>query len=78
MTKYLEPKLLFTNPDSFCYHIPTESESDLYDDIRGNYWFDLSKYVEDHPNYDVSNKLVPGKFKEEMGRRLIKEFVELR
>ena len=76
MTKYLEAKILITSTDSFCYHILTES--DLYDDIRGNYWFDLSKYVEDHPNYDVSNKLVPGKFKEEMGRRLIKEFVELR
>ena len=34
MTKYPEAKLLFTVTDSFCYHIPTES--DLYDDIRGN------------------------------------------
>ena len=75
MTMYHEAKLLFTDTDGFWHHIPTES--DLYDDIRKQYWFDFSNYVEDHPNYDASNKLVPGKFKDEMGRKLIEEFVGL-
>ena len=66
---------MFNDTDSFCHHIPTES--DLYDDIRKQYWFDFSNYVEDHPNHDASNKLVPGKFKDEMGRKLIEEFVGL-
>ena len=75
MTKYPEAKLLFNDTDSFCHHIPTES--DLYDDIRKQYWFDFSNYVEDHPNYDASNKLVPGKFKNKIGGKLIEEFVGL-
>ena len=62
---------------SFCYSIPTER--DLYKDIRGNTeWFDFSNYPEDHPNYDTSNHLVPGKFKDEMGGAFIKEFCGLR
>ena len=39
--------------------------------ILENDWFDFSNYGEDHPNYDATNKLVPGKFKDE-------EFVGLR
>ena len=40
--------------------------------------FDFSNYSPDHPNFDLSNKLVPGKFKDEMGGKLIEEFVGLR
>jgi len=77
MPNYPKAKLLFTDTDSFCYNIPTESN--LYEDIKGRTdWFDFSNYPKDHPNFDLSNKLVPGKFKDEMGGRLIEEFVGLR
>ena len=61
MKNYPETELLFTDTDSFCYRIPTER--DLYADIKGNGWFDFSNYAKDHPNYDTSNHLIPGKFK---------------
>jgi hypothetical protein len=77
MKNYPETTLLFTDTDSFCYLIPTES--DLYSDIRGNTeWFDFSNYPEDHPNYDRSNHLIPGKFKDEMDGSFIEEFCGLR
>ena len=77
MKNYPETTLLFTDTDSFCYLIPTES--DLYSDIRGNTeWFDFSKYPKDHPNYDTTNHLIPGKFKDEMNGVFIEEFCGLR
>ena len=77
MKNYPETELLFTDTDSFCYWIPTER--DLYADIKGNTeWFDFSNYDPDHPNYDVSNHLIPGKFKDEMGGIFIEEFCGLR
>jgi len=77
MKNYPETSLLFTDTDSFCYLIPTES--DLYADIKGNTeWFDFSKYPKDHPNYDTTNHLVPGKFKDEMDGTFIEEFCGLR
>merc|ERR1712208_237720 len=76
MKKYPGTKLLFTDTDSFCYEIPTET--DIYSDIKENQWFDFSNYAEDHPNYNTNYKLVPGKFKDEMGGKPIREFVGLR
>ena len=77
MPKYPQAKLLFTDTDSFCYWIPTETN--IYDDICGNHdWFDFSNYPVDHPNFDESNNLIPGKMKDEMGGELILEFVGLR
>ena len=77
MKQYPQAKLLFTDTDSFCYHIPTEEN--LYEGIKKRYdWFDFSNYSEDHPNHDKRNKQVPGKFKDEMKGRLIEEFVGLR
>ena len=76
MQKYPQAKLLFTDTDSFCYHIPTETS--LYEGIKDNKWFDFSNYDENHDNFSENNKLVPGKFKDEMGGRLIEEFGGLR
>ena len=77
MPRYPQAKLLFTDTDSFCYWIPTETN--IYDDICGNHdWFDFSNYPADHPNFDDSNNLIPGKMKDEMGGELILEFVGLR
>ena len=51
----------------------------MYDDIKGNTkYFDFSNYPKDHPNYDASNTLIPGFFKDEMGGKLIDEFCGLR
>ena len=61
MKNYPETELLFTDTDSFCYRIPTER--DFYEDIKGVEWFDFSNYAPNHPNYDTSNHLIPGKFK---------------
>ena len=56
-------KILFTDTDSLCYSIP--SEEDIYINMQGNEWFDFSNLPKDHPNYDITNIIVPGKFKDE-------------
>ena len=76
MPNYPDTKLLFTDTDSFCYWIPTEK--DLYKDLKGNEWIDHSNYAKDHPNFNEKFKLIPGKFKDEMGGKYILEFVGLR
>ena len=77
MENFPRTKLLFTDTDSFCYLIPTDV--DLYEFIRGNTeWFDFSNYPKNHPNYDTTNSLTPGKFKDEMGGTFIEEFCGLR
>ena len=77
MENFPETELLFTDTDSFCYFIPTDV--DLYEFIKGNTeWFDFSNYPKNHPNYDTSNNLIPGKFKDEMGGTFIAEFCGLR
>merc|ERR1712224_1153092 len=71
-------KVLFTDTDSFCYHIKTKE--DVYDAIRGNSeWFDFSNYPQTHRNFDdKGNHLKPGVFKDEMAGVPIKEFIGLR
>ena len=78
MPKYPGTKLLFTDTDSLCYHIP--SETDIYADFQGNQeWFDFSNYDVNHPNFDSDvNYLVPGKMKDETEGIPIIEFVGLR
>jgi hypothetical protein len=77
LEEYPETELLFTDTDSFCYFIPTET--DLYQDIRNRTdRFDFSNYEEDHPNYNKCNHLKPGMFKDEMGGVPICEFCGLR
>ena len=51
MKMYPDADLLFTDTDSLCYWIPTETN--FYDDIKGNKeWFDFSNYPLDHNNFD--------------------------
>ena len=75
MKKFPGAKLLFTDTDDFCYCIPTESN--IYEDIRGEDWFDFSNFPKDHPNYNINNILIPGNFKDYMGGSFIIEFVGL-
>lgn len=72
--------LLFTDTDSLCYHIVNQ---DPYEVINKNKnYFDLSEYPKDHNRYDVTNKKVIGKFKDEAiedgNINYITEFVGLR
>ena len=60
-------QLGFTDTDSFCYLIPYEGDiytrlAELDHDRR---WMDFSNYPKDHANYHETNKLIPGKFKDE-------------
>ena len=69
-------KLLFTDTDSLTYEIEAE---DVYQD----FWYDKDKfdnsdYPENSPYYDMSNKKVIGKFKDEAASTPIVEFVGLR
>ena len=77
MIKYPGSKLLFTDTDSFCYWIPTETN--IYDDMyKEREWFDFSNYPDGDVYFNDDNNLVPGKMKDEMGGDLILEFVGLR
>ncbi len=78
LPNFPKTKLLFTDTDSFCYHIKTKE--DVYEVIKGNStWFDFSNYPRNHGNFDNKiNHLKPGVFKDETGSIPIKEFIGLR
>ena len=40
--------------------------------------YDFSEYPKDHPNYDITNKKLLGKFKDELKSRIITEFIGLK
>ncbi|XP_068738120.1 uncharacterized protein [Montipora capricornis] len=69
-------KLSFTDTDSLTYEIET---NDVYQDFW-NYKdkFDNSDYSQDSQNFDLTNKKVIGKFKDEAAGIPITEFVGLR
>ena len=82
---YIKPKyedrakLCYTDTDSFIIHIITEdSFEDFADDVTE--WFDTSNYDENHkrPLPIGMNKNVYGFFKNELGGKILKEFVALR
>ena len=82
---YIKPKygakakFLFTDTDKLMYEIQTE---DFYKDINADvkHKFDTSDYPHDHPSGIPSelNKKVLGMFKDEVGGKVIDEFVGLR
>ena len=80
---YIKPKyqykakLCYTDPDSFVIHIKTE---DFYEDIANDVeeWFDTSNYDDNGPLPTGKNKKVIGLFKDELGGKIMKEFVGLR
>ena len=82
---YIKPKygdrekLCCTDNDSFIIHIETE---DFYKDIANDVerWFDTSNYNEndERPLPIGKNKKVIGLFKDELGGKIITEFVPLR
>ena len=60
-------KVGFSDTDSFMYHLTYQG--DIYNKLKrldpDEKWFDFSNYPIDHPNYSLTNKLVPGRFKDE-------------
>ena len=82
---YIKPKygdrakLYYTDTDRFVIYIKTE---DSFEDIASDVerWFDTSNYDEDdkRPLSIGENKKVLSFFKDELGGKIIKEFVTLR
>ena len=82
---YLKPKygdkirLCYTDTDSFIVHIKTD---DFYKDIRADVdkWFDTSNFNknDNRPLEIGKNKKVLGKFKGEIGGKIMTRFVALR
>ena len=72
-------KLCYTDTDSFIIHIKTE---DFFQDISNDVkkWFDTSNYDKNdkRPLPTGKNKKVPGLFNDELGGKIITEFVALR
>ena len=72
-------KLCYTDTDSFIIYIKTE---DFFEDISNHVekWFDTSNYNKKDkiPLLKGKNKTVPGLFKDELGEKIITEFVALR
>ena len=70
-------KLLYMDTDSLVYNIKTE---DFYKDIAedGETRFDTSGYVPGRPLPIEKNKKVIGLMKDELGEKIMKEFISLR
>ena len=80
---YIKPKysdnakLCYTDTDSFIIHIKTEGfYKDIANDVKKR--FDTSNYEVDRPLPTGKNKKVIGLMKDELGGRIITEFVALR
>ena len=76
-TKYRDrAKLFYTDSDSFIFYIKTE---EFFEDISNDVekWFDTSNFDKNHkrPLPIGKNKKVPGHFKNELGGKIIAEFV---
>ena len=69
-------RLLYTDTDSLIVHVQTD---DLYKDMSLNAdLYDTSNYSPGHPLFSNTNKKVIGKFKDELGGRLMTEFIGIR
>ena len=62
--KFKDCKLLFTDTDSFCYSILYAKE--VYATIKDPEWFEISNFSSDLPNFDMTNEMDPGNFKDEV------------
>ena len=69
-------RLIYTDTDSFVIHTHTE---DIYDDFKEiRQHMDFSNYDKDHKCYDVTNKKVLGRFKDEVDGKIITNFIGLK
>ena len=69
-------ELVYTDTDSLIIQVETD---DIYKDMfEDKNLYDFSEYPINHPNYDITNKKVLGKFKDEMKSLIITEFIGLK
>ena len=74
--KNFDAKLLFTDADGLAYEVKSE---DVYEEFfKRKDLFDFSNYSKDSNFFDVTNKKVIGKMKDEFGRVIVGEFVGLK
>ena len=74
--KNFNAKLLFTDTDSLTYEIKSEN---VYEEFfKWKDLFDFSNYSKDSKFFDVTNKKVIGKMKDEFGGVIVDEFVGLK
>ena len=82
---YIKPKyqdrakLCYMDTDSFVIHIITEDfYKDIANDVEKKKWFDTSNYDNNRPLPTGKSKKVIGLFKDELGGKIMIEFVGLR
>ena len=69
-------RLLYTDTDSLILQVYTK---DIYDDMKKNLdEYDTSNYSPDHPLFSNTNKKIIGKFKDELGGKVMTEFIGIR
>ena len=69
-------RLLYTDTDSLIVHVQTD---DLYKDMAQNLDdYDTSNYSPGHPLFSTANKKIIGKFKDELGGKVMTEFIGIR
>ena len=74
--KHFDADFLFTDTDSITYE--TKSE-DVYEELfKHKHLFDFSNYPKDSKFFDLTNKKVIGKMKDESEGKIIDEFVGLK
>ena len=74
--KHFHAELLFTGTESLTYEIKLEDVSDEF--FRDKHLFDFSNYPKDSKFFDLTNKKVIGKMKDESKLKIIDEFVGLK
>jgi len=68
-------RLMYYDTDSMILHIQTD---DVYADLKENSsFFDFSSLPKDHRAYSDENRMIPGKWKDETGGRIIKSVAAL-
>ena len=74
--KHFHGELLFTGTESLPYEIKSE---DVYEEFfKHKHLFDFSNYPKDSSFFDLTNKKVIGKMKDESEVKIIDGFVELK
>ena len=69
-------RLLYTDTDSLILQVYTK---DIYDDMKKNLdEYDTSNYSPGHPLFSNTNKKIIGKFKDELGGKVMTEFIGIR
>ena len=73
---YDKIQLIYTDADAFVIEVETDYiYKDMYED---GHLYDFSEYPTDDPNFNLTNKKVLGKFKDELNGKIITEFCALK